>query len=140
MASGDRNPKNPSLQTFNSLFSNPSLFNETDHIGLSNIIDIHPYLTIIPIAPIRWTFDWAFFWRQSTKDALYDNVLSIQRPGKKTGERYVGSALSTMVSWQATRHWFFYGAYTHFFPGAFIRDTGPAEALDFFGFWATYKF
>jgi Alginate export len=140
VASGGRNLTNSSLQTFNPLFSNASLFNETDHIGLSNIVDLHPYLTLIPIKPIRWTFDWAFFWRQSTKDALYDNVVAIQRRGSKSNERYVGSALSTIISWQAARHWLLYGAYTHFFPGPFIRDTGPAETLQFFGLWATYRF
>jgi hypothetical protein len=139
-ASGDRDPKEGSLQTFNPMFSNSSLINETDHIGLANIINLHPYLTLFPWKRVRLTFDWAFFWRQSTGDAIYDNVIRVSRSPDASSARYVGSAASGLFRWQASRHWLFYGAYTRFFPDAFIRETGPDIPLDFFGSWASYKF
>lgn len=140
VASGDRDPKHPSLQTFNPLFHNSLLFNETDLVGLSNLIDIHPYVSFWPAKNIWWSFDWAFFWRESRQDAVYDNVMQIQRRPEKNSTSYTGSALSTFVRWQVNHHLAMYGAYSHFFSGPFIEETGPAKDVDFLGVWGTYKF
>lgn len=139
-ASGDRDPRDDSLQTFNPMFHNSQLFNETDLVGLSNLIDVHPYLTLNPAENFRLTFDWAFFWRESSGDAVYDNFIQIQRPGAGGTARYIGSALSGLARWQVDSHLSMYLAYSHFFTGTFIEQTGPAKDVDFLGFWARYLF
>lgn len=140
VASGDRNPKSASLQTFNPLFHNLLLFNETDLVGLSNLIDIHPYFSFRPAKTIWWSFDWAFFWRETTHDAVYNNVTQIQRRPAKSSNPYTGSAASTFLRWQVTTHLAMYGAYSHFFSGPFIKETGPGKDVDFLGVWGVFKF
>ncbi|MCK9276181.1 MAG: alginate export family protein [Syntrophales bacterium] len=140
LASGDRDLQDDRLDTFNPLFHNPHLFNDTDLVGLSNVIDVHPYFTILPAENVRLSFDWAFFWRESVHDAVYNNVMQVQRSGRGSDSRYTGSAFSGFIKWQAGRHVSVYAAYTHFFPGTFIRQSGPDDAADFFGTWIVYKF
>jgi len=42
IASGDQDPNNPNLNTFNALFPKGAYFSETGLIGPANIIDVHP--------------------------------------------------------------------------------------------------
>lgn len=140
IASGDRNPENSSLQTFNPLFHNSFLFNETDLVGLSNLFDIHPYISFWPRKNVWWSFDWAFFWRENTDDAVYNNVMQIQRRPTKSSSPSTGSTASSFIRWQVTPHLSLYGAYSHFFSGPFIKETGPGGDVDFLGLWGVFKF
>lgn len=140
ITSGDKNPKNPDLQTFNPLFPKGAYFNETELIGPANLMDLHPSVDLHVTEPVTITLDWDFFWRESTRDGIYGNAVNLVRSGRTSGARYIGSALSLKGEWRLDRHMSLVGVYTRFFTGPYIRETGPGRDVDFLATWASYKF
>jgi hypothetical protein len=131
IASGDRNPNDADLETFNPLFPRGSYFSELALLGPRNFYDVHPSLTLELTDDISLVTDWNFFWRQSTKDGVYNPGGQLLRSGAGSSARFVGHSPSVALEWRATQHLTFTGIYSHFFPGQFIEDTGPAKEIDF---------
>jgi hypothetical protein len=140
IASGDQDPGDPDLQTFNPLFPKGAYFSEAGLIGPANFFDLNPCLELHPAERLTVTVDWDFFWRESTRDGLYNNSVALVRSGKTGDARYIGSMPQAQLSWEIDRHLTFVGIYGHFFAGEFLRETGPAKDIDYFTSWFTYKF
>jgi len=62
------------------------------------------------------------------------------RSGQTSSASYVGSALSTEAAREVDRHLTFSAAYTHFFAGSFLKESGPGEDVNYFSARGTYKF
>ena len=131
IASGDRDPNDPDLETFNPLFPRGNYFNELANLGPRNFFDVHPFLTLEALQPLTLTADWNFYWRQSVEDGIYGPSGNLIRSPEGSRSRYVGSAISLTADWQINRHLNLTTIYAHFFPGSFLRETGPAEPIDF---------
>ena len=71
------------------------------------------------------------FWRASVHDAFYNNSGGVMRAGSGTTARYIGAEADLLATYQLDRHVSAYASYNHFFPGAFIRATGPARSSDY---------
>src|SRR5258708_88103 len=63
VASGDRDPKQSNLQTFDPLFPRGAYFSESALIGPANFFDLHPGLDLQVTKSVTVTVDWDFFWR-----------------------------------------------------------------------------
>ena len=72
-----------------------------------------------------------FFWRASDRDALYNKSGVVFRPGTGTTASYVGAEIDLFATYTFSRHLLGYAGYSHFFPGEFIRKSGPAKDSDF---------
>jgi len=131
IASGDRDPSDPDLQTFNPLYPRGNYFSELGLLGPRNFFNIHPFLTINPLASISITTDVNFYWRQSLKDGVYSPNGQLLRSSEGSDARFVGSAVSLTTDWRINRYVTATAIYSHFFPGRFIRETGPADSIDF---------
>lgn len=140
IASGDGNPQNPNLGTFNGLFPRGAYFSETDLIGPANIIDLHPSLGLLLTKHVQFTADWDFFWRESTGDGIYGVAVNPVRSGQRSNASYIGSQVQAKIDWQLNRHLVFAAAYAHFFAGEFLKETPPGKDVDYFSAWATYRF
>ncbi len=140
IASGDRDPTDPDLQTFNALFPRGAYFSEASLIGPANFMDLHPSLELRLTERVTLTTDWDFFWRQSLKDGIYGNAVNLVRSGQGSRARYIGSQPQTQVEWRANRHLTFTAVYAHFLAGPFLKETRPGKDVDYFTAWATYKF
>lgn len=140
IASGDEDPANPDLQTFNPLFPKGAYFSEAGLIGPANFIDLNPCLDLHLTRQLTFIFDWDFFWRESTRDGLYNSAIRRVRSGSTSTARYIGSMPLAQLLWDIDRHLSLVGIYGHFFAGRFLRETGPGEDVDFFTTWLTYKF
>jgi hypothetical protein len=84
--------------------------------------------------------DWDFFWRQSLYDGIYGVAGNLVNSGLTSRASYIGSALSTEAVCRIDRHFTITGAYTHFFAGPFLRESGPGKDVNYFSLWGTYKF
>ena len=71
IASGDDDPNDDVLETFNPLYPRSNYFNKLATLGPRNFFDVHPFLTLKPHERLSVTADWDFFWRQSLNDGLY---------------------------------------------------------------------
>lgn len=140
IASGDEDPANQDLQTFNPLFPKGSYFSEAALIGPANFIDLDPSLTLHPAERLTLTLDWDFFWRESTHDGLYNNAVAVVRAGKASDARYIGSMPQAQLQWSIDRHLSLVAIYGHFFTGQFLRESGPGKDVDYLATWLMYKF
>lgn len=132
IASGDGNPDNDDLGTFNPLFPRGSYFSELALLGPRNFFNVHPFLTLAPLPGVTITTDVDFFWRLMRDDGIYSPSGALLRSGEGTGERYVGTAFSLNVGWEITPALQASVVYGHFFPGAFVEATGPSRDVDYF--------
>ncbi len=140
IVSGDRNPDDPKLQTFAVFFPKGKYFGEAGLIGPSNLINLHPSLTLD--LGSGWTLGTAavFYWRQSLQDGVYGVAGNLLRPAGASRARYIGTQADVVLGWEVSRHLSFEAAYSVFRPGSFIRDTGRAETVHFFGLEALWRY
>jgi hypothetical protein len=137
--SGDHDPDDDRLGTFNPLFPRGSYFGEIALIGPANLFDVHPTLDLRLTEALTVTADWDFFWRYSTDDGLYDNGGNMMR-GPDGRARFVGHQPSVGAKWQIGRHTTVNVVYSHFFTGDFIDESGPSADIDFVGASVLYRF
>jgi hypothetical protein len=138
--SGDRNPNDFTLETFNPLFPKGKYFGEIGLIGPYNLINAHPTLTLQ--LNKDWTLDLAtvFYWRESLGDGIYGPGGDLVRPSDDSRSRYIGTQADVILGWQPVP-WFSAAlSYSVFVPGQFIRDTGPSKTAHFVGIEAMLKF
>jgi Alginate export len=138
--SGDRDPGDRDLHTFNALFPKGSYFGEIALLGPANLFDVHPYVILNPIDSVSITFEADIFRRQSDRDGIYSPPGGLLRSGGSSRARHIGEQVSIQVEWRIDAHLSIVANYTHFFAGRFIRDTGPSEDIDYTTAWVQYKF
>ena len=140
VTSGDDNPNNRDLQTFNPLFPRGAYFGEPALIGPANHIDVHPQLELALLRNLILTVNWDCFWRESTHDGIYGPAVNLIQTGKTSDARYVGNQAEAMLEWHVDRHLTFTADYAHFFAGDFLKETTPGKDVDYFSAWVTFRF
>lgn len=138
IASGDDSPTDGDRNTFNQLFPlGHAYFGYIDVIARQNIVDAHPgiELTLVQkqkyIQKLTARGEYHQFWRESENDAVYNAGGALLRGAGGSGEMHIGSEIDLLVNWQVDRHAALQFGYSHFFAGAFLRDTGSADDIDF---------
>jgi alginate export protein len=140
IASGDKDPANPRLQSFNPFFPGNSYAGAVGLLGPTNLIDFTPGVSMIPRAKFILLVEWPNYWRTSLQDGLYRTDLSLLvRPAAGQGS-HVGSNPGIVPIWQATRHIMLQGAITRFFSGPFLEKTFVANGFVFYSFSFVYRF
>ena len=137
--SGDTDANDGKLGTFDPLFPRGAYFGEASLIWPANLLDVDPEIAVQLVKGIDLRADWDVFWRYSTDDGLYTNGFNLARP-PDGGARFIGHQLNVTVEWRPERHVTVDIAYSHFFAGAFIRESGPDADVDFVGAWLIYRF
>jgi hypothetical protein len=140
IASGDSNPDDQTLETFNPLFPRGPYFDELSLLGPRNFFNVHPSLALRPHREVTLTADIDFYWRLEREDGVYDPAGHILRSGAGSRARYVSTLMSMTGTWQVNRNLELSTVYTHVFPGEFIRDTGSHDAIDFIELTARLQF
>jgi hypothetical protein len=132
LASGDRNPGDRRVGTFNHLFPlGHAYFGDIDMVGRQNILDFNQGVVLRPAGRLALTAELHRFWRMSREDALYDAGGGVVRRGDLGRARSVGSEVDLRAALRINRHTSLSGGYAHFFPGAFVEESGPSEGIDF---------
>lgn len=94
IASGDRDPLDPDLQTFNPLYPRGNYFSQDATLWPLNFHNLHLFLTINPTNAWALTVDYDSFWRTSGDDGVYGPNVSLLRSGQGSEDRFVATALS----------------------------------------------
>lgn len=99
VASGDRNPADHDLQTFNPLFPRGNYFSELALLGPRNFFNLHPSLTVQLTERLSLTADVDFFWRLEHDDGIYGPSGRLLRSGRESDLRVkiVERAFSTVL-------------------------------------------
>jgi hypothetical protein len=140
VTSGDDNPNNAALQTFNPLFPRGAYFGEPALIGPANHIDVHPQLDLALRRNLILALAWDCFWRDSAHDGIYGPAVNLVQSGQSSDARYVGNQVEAMLEWRVDRHLTFSVDYARFFAGDFLKETTPGNDVEYFSAWVTYRF
>ena len=136
--SGDQDPANPDLQTFNALYPRPFFGTASTPIGPGNLIDVHPgvELHFSPKMSLLVDVDW--LWRYSLRDGIYTPsifpvvpVPGVPGPPLST-RRYIGRQLNAEYSWQVTRHFALGFTYAWIPAGDYLQDQTPGKTLSYY--------
>lgn len=141
IASGDRNPADPDLQTFNALFQSGTYSGRAQILGPDNAIRLEPSLGLSFLETITLSAGWGFFWRESANDALYGIPGNIIVPSNGVKSRYEGSRPIAELDWQITRHLSAHVNYIYVFNAAFEEQAvHGTKSMSFISPWMTYRF
>ncbi len=130
-ASGDHSPGG-SVQTFDPLFPlGHAYFGAIDAIGRQNLVAAMLGVSSSPGPRVTLSATAHAFWRADTSDAVYNAGGGVARVAGGSGEREIGQEIDLSVVIRVHRRLTTHIGYGHFFPGEFIRETGPEAPTDF---------
>jgi hypothetical protein len=98
-ASGDRDPQDGKLGTFNPLFPNGYYVSLSGYTGYSNFLHVKPSLTVKPRADLTALLAVAMQWRQTTADAVYTQPLTPVPGTAGKGGLYTGTYYQARLDW-----------------------------------------
>jgi hypothetical protein len=139
-ASGDRDPNDPDLETFNPLFPRGAYFGQLISLGPLNFRNLHPRLELALSRDVLLAGDWVFFWRQSIMDGVYGIPGNLLRTGQLSRARFIAHEPGAEIRVSINRHMDITVNYARSFAGPFLRETPPGENTSFVAAWLTYKF
>jgi hypothetical protein len=138
--SGDDGQSN-TLGTLNAMFPRGAYFGpKFAFIGPANLLDLQPQFVFHPLQNVTGTFEWIWFWRESTKDALYTFGNVPLRPANLSNARYVGSQPNLEIRWAISEHFLAALNVAGFITGTFLQQSPPSKEIVFFNAGLTYRF
>ena len=130
IASGDDDPDDNDLNTFNPLQPNLAYFEEAAVLAPQNFYNIEPQIRLQATDKLALSFDWNFFWRLEENDAVYARGL-LALPGTATASgHFVAHVPSISVDYRVNRYMTMDFSYSHFFAGEVIDNAG-GEDIDY---------
>lgn len=135
-ASGDGNLNDGRSTTFQNLFpTNHFLYGYMDLWSWQNMHNPSVSFSVQPLKDLTVGADFHLFWLATTQDAWYRaNGLTPVRPlnaAARNANPYAGAELDLWVAWKPWQPVSLLAGYSRFFPGQYLRDTGPASPADF---------
>jgi Alginate export len=137
--SGDGNPFDRQLGTFNPLFPRLPYFSEANLATPANLLDLQPNLRLSLTERLRASVSWNGLWKHAKADAYYAPPLTPVDGTAFSKSRDIGWQASTQIEWQATRQLQLAATYVSFEPGAVVRQAHGC-AGSFFGAWVQWSF
>jgi hypothetical protein len=142
-ASGDRNPRDSTVQTFDQLFPlGHAYFGYLDLVGRQNVTGPNVSLSAWPVKDkVKAAIAWRHFWLADERDAIYNAAGAATRrdPTGRSG-REVGSELDVTVLWKVDTHSTLLLGWSHLWDADFIQETGTSEDADLFYVQYAFKF
>jgi Alginate export len=99
VVSGDDNPNDHTLKTFNPMFPKLAYFSENELVVPANLFNVYHYLNMEVTEDVEFGIGWDFLWRYSTQDAYYVNPFRPLRGTEQSKKRYIGSESTLDMSW-----------------------------------------
>lgn len=139
--SGDQKAGDGKLQTFNPLFPKGGYFGFNPLIGPSNLVDLHPYLTLEITDKLSAQADVVFNWRYSLNDGIYRPGGNFNTSGSSSDHRFIGTTYLLSADYKFNNHLSFSAGGQYFRIGHFIKDIVPLwDNSKFFNAQVSYKF
>jgi hypothetical protein len=140
IVSGDHNPSDDRLGTFNALYPKGKYFGELSPVGPYNIINVHPGIGFQLAPTMSASVAAVAYWRQSRSDGVYDIPGNLIRERGDSRARFIGKEVEATIAWQATAELELSMSISAFAVGAFIRDTGSAKTIHMLGLESNFRF
>jgi hypothetical protein len=131
-ASGDDDPNDNEVETFNQLFPlGHKYLGYIDAIGRQNVIDLRGSASANLFSKVRSGVDVHYFRRASSDDAAYNAGGGVLRGGAAGTSKYVGVEIDLTLKIPVSTYSLVQFGYSHFFAGDFIDQAGSSEDIDF---------
>lgn len=140
VVSGDTDPTDGKLGTFNALFPKGKYFGELSPVGPYNIVSLNPSVALDLGHDLSLGLSAMAYWRYSRADGVYDVPGNLVRGPNGSRARFIGKEVEATLDWQATPELELSASLSAFKAGRFIRQTGPAETIGMFGLEANFRF
>lgn len=140
IASGDHDPADKVLGTFNAMFPKGKYFGELSPIGPRNIMNLHASADFELGTGVTAEIVGIAYWRASRADGVYDVPGNLIRGADNSRARHIGNQLEALVNWQATPTLSFSASASLLSAGRFVRETGPARPIRMIGSEAMLRF
>jgi hypothetical protein len=141
--SGDKNSADNKLNTYNLIFSKPS-YGLAAPIGSSNIINLNPYIRIIPLKKLSVYAGVYFMQRQSTLDGTYSPGMAQVRPTPAklfaSTEKEIGTQYALETSYDLNKNISFALDGAYFMAGSYVKETGKGLNTSYLAFKGAFKF
>jgi hypothetical protein len=131
LLSGDNNPHDNTLHTFNPLFPNGNYLNESILLGPYNMIVVRPTMKYTLTPKLSSNTNYEALWRQSKQDGAYNIVGILTHPPAGSPARFIGSQIQQEFDYAFNRHLSGALAYEHFFAGQFLKQSPPGKNVNF---------
>lgn len=139
--SGDKKAGDGNLQTFNPLYPKGGYFGFNPLIGPSNLIDLHPYLTLTMSDKLTVQADVVFNWRYSLNDGIYRPSGNFNTAGSFSNNRFIGTTYLLSADYRFNNYLSVSCGGQYFRVGRFIKDLVPSFANSkFFNTQISFKF
>lgn len=157
-ASGDSNPADGNIETFQNLFpTNHKFYGFMDVFSWQNMHNPAISLKVEPTKTLSAQVDYHAFWLATNEDVWYRangstavrplsppaplNPLA-PRPAQvaRAADKYAGSELDLTVTYKPLKQLTLQAGYSHFFAGSYLKDTGAHDDADFGYVQATLSF
>lgn len=132
LASGDDDPADGDVGTFNQLFPlGHAYFGGIDIVGRQNIQDFSVGVSLSPLDKLTVRVEGHQFARAENTDALYDAGGNVVRAGDAGSSHDIGQEVDVVADYKLNLHLALQAGYSHFFAGDFISQSGADEDIDF---------
>lgn len=130
VTSGDDDPTDGSLGTFDALFPNPAYTTDAAIFRPRNFYELHPVVSLDMTPSFNLLFEANVLWRVETNDAVYAVPGFPLVPGPVSDNRYIGTLFDVIATWRVSPHLTVQASYVHAAAGDVIKDAG-GDDIDF---------
>ena len=124
------------LGTFNGLFPRGAYFGpKFALIGPAHLLAVQPQFWFHPLQNVTGDICWIWFWRESTKDALYSFSNVALRPANLSNARYIGTQPNLEIRWAISEHFLAAFNVAGFLTGTFLQQIPSVERYWFRQCW-----
>ena len=138
--SGDDNPNDADLNSFNPFFPKGKHISQLAASGLINQRDLHPRINLTLDEHWSLTTSTLFIWRDSLDDGIYSIGNGLLRSGQISRARYVGAQPELEVKYQFNRYVDLKGIFVYFRAGKFLEQTSHGSDITYLGTMLTFRF
>ena len=132
--SGDRNPADRRLETFNPLFPKLPYFSEANVATPANLLDVQPSFAFNVAREVTLSLSWNALWKQRRADAFYAPPLTPVTGTAHSAGRAIGTQTSLNLDWKLSKRLGLGAAYVHFDPREVTREAG-GDSGSFIAIW-----
>lgn len=123
-ASGDADPRDRKVETFNPLFGKGAYFTEAPIAGYSNVRHLKGSLSVRPSAADTFTLAYASLEKETPHDVVYLTPLIPQPITGKMAGTHTGDYVQLLAAHQFNEHFSLSGEAVHFAAGNELRRVG----------------
>ena len=140
ISSGDKDPRDPNLQTYHPLVPKGLYYGYIDSSGSLNAIVLHPSTTLQLSRSLSLHSEAFVFWRQRATDGIYSQPGFFLRTGQQSDAHFVGTLGQLELTWRVDQHATTTFRAGRYWVGEYFRDTPPGRDLLYLSAKVSYRF